>query len=181
MPHPYQCLLYCPQSSQRNFLIAACGSYIHVFDIDKNLRASSWPSDDEISKSGEGEGEDDSNEIGSPAVNGDNGSLPPSKRQKRAPELSESSSAEIVVEKIENAPPPHPPIVKLAATRNGEHVVAVTGEDKCIRVLQMSANGILTQLTERFVIRNIISIGRSSSSEFQNIAKETLQYLSYAR
>ena len=140
------------------------------------MHASAWPSDNGIVlKSGEGEVDNDSNE-----VNGDNGSLPPSKRQKRAPELSESSSAEIVVEKTESAPPPHPPVVRLAATRNGEYVVAVTGEDKCIRVLQMSANGSLTQLSERFVTCKLASIRMPSSSDSQNVAEETLQYLSYA-
>ena len=121
------------------------------------MHASSWPSDNgAFLLSEHGKDNNDSNEVGSPVVNGDNGSLPPSKRQKRAPELSESSSAEIVVEKIESAPPPHPPIVKLAATRNGEYVVAVTGEDKCIRVLQLSAHGGLTQLSERLVSSKIV-------------------------
>ena len=123
------------------------------------MHTSSWPSNNgAFLLSGDGKSNNDSNETGSPVVNGDNGWQPPSKRQKLAPALSESSSAEIVVEKVESAPPPHPPVVKLAATRNGGYVVAVTGEDKCIRVLQMSANGSLTQLSERSVTRKFVSI-----------------------
>ena len=80
------------------------------------------------------------------------------KRQKLSPAKDESGSfsAEIVVAgdsdnevSTSSQQPSNPPIVKLAGTSAGQHVVAVTGEDKCIRVFALAAKGTLTQLSER--------------------------------
>lgn len=80
------------------------------------------------------------------------------KRQRLSParEESGSSSAEIVVagdcdngESTSSQQLTNPPIIKLAGTSAGQHVIAVTGEDKCIRVFALAVNGTLTQLSER--------------------------------
>ena len=82
----------------------------------------------------------------------------PPKRQRLSParEESGSSSAEIVVagesdngETTSSQEPLNPPIIKLASTSAGQHVIAVTGEDKCIRVFDLAVNGTLAQLSER--------------------------------
>ena len=82
----------------------------------------------------------------------------PSKRQKLPPTRDESgsSSVEIVVaedsdnvESTTSQQPSVPPVIKLAGTSAGQYVIAVTGEDKCIRVFDLAANGTLTQLSER--------------------------------
>ena len=85
-------------------------------------------------------------------------SEPPSKRQKVSLIRDESSNSatEIVVmrdsDNDEFSIPQqllNPLVIKLAGTSNGQHVVAVTGEDKCIRVFDLAADGTLTQLSER--------------------------------
>ena len=142
MPHPFQCLLHCSRPPNNHFLIAAAGSHIRIFDSDTGVHSCSWPS-------AESNG---THEIcsGRAALNHDDDSPPPAKRLKLPLEKSESSSAEIVVDEPEGPQAPNPPIVRLAATSNGHHVVALTGEDKCIRVFELSVEGKLKLFSERF-------------------------------
>ncbi|KAL9586312.1 MAG: hypothetical protein Q9212_000980 [Teloschistes hypoglaucus] len=82
----------------------------------------------------------------------------PTKRQKRVPldDASESSSAEIVTEdgnskpsKSTTAKASNPNLINLAATSDGQYVIAVTDEDKCVRVLRLDIDGALLQLSKR--------------------------------
>lgn len=83
------------------------------------------------------------------------GSQPPSKRRKTSPRAAistDSSSAEILVEDNDEKKDLHAnPVIKLAATSSGRYVIAVTGEDKCMRVFEMNADGIMHQISERWV------------------------------
>ena len=85
-------------------------------------------------------------------------SRPPTKRRKMSPRAaisSESSSAEIVVEGSDGAKYFHSnPVIKLAATSNGRHVVAVTSEDKCMRVFELKGDGVMYQTSERSASSN---------------------------
>lgn len=40
--------------------------------------------------------------------------------------------------------------VTLTLSHNGQYLVGVTGEDKCIRVFEIDSNGKLLQLSERY-------------------------------
>lgn len=85
---------------------------------------------------------------------------PTSKRRKILPtedDVSEVSSAEIVVEnggKMKRRPKPKkadlPAITSLHSTRDGQHVIVTTGEDKSVRVLKLDRNGILSPFNERY-------------------------------
>ncbi|KAL9102005.1 MAG: hypothetical protein Q9163_002805 [Psora crenata] len=141
-------------SSGVHILVAAAGPYLHTFDVYKGVHLSTWPSPHGAQfLSGRRENSEISNfdiagtEIGTDEFHH------PCKRQKILPAEggSEKSSAEMVVERnaYKTSRALNPPIVKLAATRNGHHVVAVTSEDKCIRVFALSTSGILTQFSER--------------------------------
>ena len=161
MSHPYQCLLHCHQASQieASILVAAAGSYIHTFSAQSGRYLSTWPSL-EITAQTRSAGQNKGNEFKVPHTKSfprDDSKRPP-KRQKLSParEESGSSSAEIVVagdsdngETTSSQQLLNPPIIKLARTSAGQHVIAVTGEDKCIRVFDLAVNGTLTQLGER--------------------------------
>ena len=54
-----------------------------------------------------------------------------------------------MTEQAESLEPSNSPIVRLAASNDGKYVIAVTGEDKCIRVLNLSAEGLLVLFSER--------------------------------
>ena len=162
MPHPYQCLLYCPCPGQAEAgtLIASSGPYIHTFNVHNGTYLSTWPSGQDLGKSSK----DDANaEFGSGLSGKTEAHLEdpqrPWKRRKLSPPRDDSgSSAEIVVNggdaddqsaRLKQAI--SPPVIKLAGTSNGHHVVVVTGEDKCIRVFELTEDGCLIQLSERYV------------------------------
>lgn len=161
MSHSYQCLLHCHQASQNEagILVAASGSYIHTFSAQSGRYLSTWPSL-EINSHTRSAEQNQGNEFKVPHLKSfsqDDSKRPP-KRQRLSPsrEESGSSSAEIVVagdsDNGESTSSQHllnPPIIKLAGTSAGQHVIAVTGEDKCIRVFDLAVNGTLTQLSER--------------------------------
>ena len=161
MLHPFQCLYYCQQASQSGtgILVGASGRYIHTFSAQNGRYLSTWPS---FGKYEQSRSNDESNKIRSEvadrSVTPQDGSERPPKRQKMslARDESGSSSAEIVVEGDSDdggwsspEQSPRTPIIKLTGTSNGQQVVATTGEDKCIRVLNLAADGTLTQLSER--------------------------------
>lgn len=161
MSHPYQCLLHCHRPSQieAGIIVAASGSYIRTFSAQSGRYLSTWPSL-EITAQTRSAGQNEENEFEVPHPNSfaqDDAKRPP-KRQKLSParEESGSSSAEIVVagdsdngETTSSQQLLNPPIIKLAGTSAGQQVIAVTGEDKCIRVFDLAVNGTLTQLSER--------------------------------
>ena len=145
-----QCLLYCAQSPARRYLVTATGSYISTFHIDKSEYICSWPprdSDKSQTQAGNGwnEGIEDAT-IGSEA------GTPPSKRPKLCSQVSTNSSTEIVVDEIEKDVPAHPPVIKLAVSRDGRHVIAITGEDKCLRVFELSFSGVLSPISKRYCV-----------------------------
>lgn len=161
MLHPYQCLLHCYQPSQNEtgILVAASGSYIHTFSGQSGRYLSTWPSL-KVTAQTQSIGQNEGYELKVPHLKSSprDHPEPPLKRPRPSParEESGSSSAEIVVagdsDDEESTSSQHfsnPPIIKLAGTSAGRHVIAVTGEDKCIRVFGLAVNGTLTQLSER--------------------------------
>lgn len=162
MPHPYQCLLYCsrPGQTEAGILVAASGPYIYTFNVHNGTYLSTWPSVQELRKFSK---DDTIAELGSglsrDTETQQEDSQRPRKRRKLSPSRDDSgSSAEIVVNvgdaEDQNARLKQaigPPVIKLAGTSDGQHVVAVTGEDKCIRVFELPEDGCLIQLSERYV------------------------------
>ena len=161
MSHPYQCLCHCPRASQfeTGILVGASGSRIHTFSAQNGRYLSTWPS---VEKSAQIQSIGRKSETDSKMSNlkgfPQDEVEPPTKRQKLSlvKNESSSSSAEIVVsgesdndESSSLQQPLNPPVIRLTGTSNGQQVVAVTGEDKCIRVFDLAADGTLTQFSER--------------------------------
>lgn len=161
MSHPYQCLTYCQQASQSEtgILVGASGSYIHTFSAQNGRYLSTWPFVESTKQTRSiGQKIGNKSEVRHSKISPQDDSSRPSKRQKLSPVRDESgsSSAEIVVagdsddgDSSSPQQPSNPPVIKLAATSTGQYVIAVTGEDKCIRVFDLAADGTLTQLSER--------------------------------
>jgi len=160
MLHPYQCLLSCsrPGQAEAGVLVAACGPFLHTFSVQDGKYLSTWPSNKGIDPSKNNRPEPREGFKNVRSEDPDQGSPErPEKRRKLSPARDDSgSSAEIVVNGGEEAVSSiqtnnvlNPSFIKLAGTSNGQYVVAVTGEDKCIRVFTLSGIGILTQLSER--------------------------------
>lgn len=144
---PYQCLKQCG-----NYLIAARGSSIDTFDIKDGSYISTWkspvPENKTESKATEEESKVQSEEQKpetSTASTADvipETSTPPAKRRKLSVS-DEAGEKTVVVQQLKkkaknNASPKilePSPITALTITRDLKHVIAVTGEDKTIRVL----------------------------------------------
>lgn len=157
--HSYQCLLVCnlPEAGHTKCLIAASGSTLDTFrladgillstlslaDLEKsplNLQSSKGSTTIEQAPDGEQEDSDDDQ--------------PPIKKRKTTTStpVSETSSAEIVVDKDVDATNPFSnAIIKIASTTDGRYVIVVTGEDKFLRVLKLSNDGNLQQISKRYV------------------------------
>lgn len=185
MSMPYQCIRRC-----RNLLVAARGSSIDIFNPGDGSLRSTWkcPSVQE----GNDSKPNTTSQVSEKPLNGletqrSESSIdvalespPPAKRRKlsaageegphqNAPskehEMKKDQKGnkkgnkrlEAVVSGLET-----PAVIALAATEDGRHVIAVTGEDKSIRVFENSVDGsgrqCLKQVSQRSVIPPIKSI-----------------------
>ena len=149
---PFQRLLYCTRVTQNlpSLLLAASGPTVRAFNAVDGTYISKWThlkAPETLSRSHDR----------SPGLE-DYQEAPPGKRRKLSeePEVSDASSTEIVVENGSNRrrKPKRqaftiPSVTHLCGTADGKYVVAVTGEDKCVRVLEMLENGSLKQISER--------------------------------
>lgn len=154
MLHPFQCLLWSTLAAEGrpSFLLAASKSRLFVFSVADGKLLYTWQSTQdqaEDSKSKDPFTDDPKNR----------GSFerPPKRRKQASSDRgSESSSTEIVTEdgkskarKSKKPETAEPNVIKLIGTSDGQSIVAVTDEDKCVRVLRLDGNGKLQQLSKR--------------------------------
>ncbi|KAL8905786.1 MAG: hypothetical protein Q9171_006538 [Xanthocarpia ochracea] len=141
MKHSFHCLLVCTVASAVDLvvLLAASRSRIFVFSLSSGNLISTWRSS---------QGPAASLNLEKASLGSDEQERP-IKRQKKSPpnKGSDSSSAEIVTEDAQPKPVKtnkshiaESNITKLAATADGRFVVALTDQDKCVRVLQLDSN-----------------------------------------
>lgn len=151
---PFQCVASCKNQEGLDIILAASGAWIYVFNASDGVNSFQWSHT--IAQSRLNTSLEDIRNDLSGATDAE--VERPGKRRKLsdADDASESTSTEIVVDgpdqprrkrKAKNLPTPA--VIKLVATLSGRYVVAVTGEDKCIRVLEVMADGGLNQLSER--------------------------------
>jgi hypothetical protein len=135
--HPIQCIRYVERQTagSRNLFLASAGSKIYTYAAETGKQLAIWP---------EAANTADSTVVSvAPSSEGDE---PSAKKRKvsPAPEQTakrgqpETSTAWSTI-----------PI--LAVSSDGNFVVAVTGEDKCLRVFEIEESGSLKQLSERYV------------------------------
>lgn len=165
MTHPFQCLLFSSQvsSASSQVLLAASKSYIHSIDFISCKILSSWRASDSKTIEEALEGQNSTQQEGSSVYNrSDTTNERPSKRLKHSPSAgaSESSSAEIVTDngglkqarrKRRNAAQ-EANISHMIRTSDGQYVIVITDEDKCVRTLKVGQQGSLVQLAARQAI-----------------------------
>ncbi|ESZ99529.1 hypothetical protein SBOR_0094 [Sclerotinia borealis F-4128] len=159
---PYQCLKRCG-----NYLVAARGSSIDTFDIRDGSYLSTWKSPSSESTEGskttgdetqfKSEQQNPETSTGTPDVILES-STPPAKRRKLSVGEEETEKTVVVQQikkRVKNNSAPKitepSPITALTITRDLQHVIAVTGEDKTIRVLawEDTAGKGLKQINDR--------------------------------
>lgn len=155
MLRPFQCLLGC-LLEHTGILLAASGSCIYSFDLLHGHLLSAWPPP-ERNPPVFSDAQTPANQLVEEHLVDENEPRAPKRRKNSASttEVPEISSAEAVLQNVngDNSEPKKlrvscSAVIKLAGPTKDQIVVAVT-EDKCIRVLQLSKTGILTQLSER--------------------------------
>ncbi|TAQ89808.1 hypothetical protein B7494_g1896 [Chlorociboria aeruginascens] len=136
---PYQCIQKCGT----NTLIAGRGSSIDCFNLEDGSLSSTWkcPVKDIIQKTKSDSCTDIPQGISSPS--------PPTKKRKISGEAEDSWTAEAKNGKKANARSnaittslETPAVTTLTVTHNGQHVIAITGEDKSIRVFKWDGSGL---------------------------------------
>lgn len=81
--------------------------------------------------------------------------------------------------KIENGPTKLPNVIKLVLSPDHKHAVAVTGDDKCIRVFEIASEGKLIELSQRKGL--LVLGGRFVLTIIQMYAKASLCNSDHAR
>lgn len=146
--HPIKCVqrFQCANAGGRELLAASAGPGIYIFDVTTGSKLFSWP---------------EKSDIATPVTAYPSKSTttqeadfePPEKRRK----LSASQSVKPEPDKTAGATIPKSAGLQLTSvpilvvTKTGNHIVAVTAEDKFLRVFEVSPNGSLSQLSERSV------------------------------
>lgn len=160
---PYQCL-----EVAGNFLVAASGHELHTFNLETGDQVSTWAcpapiTDSKLSKSATETEKVVLNITPESEENAEAGpDDPPAKRRKISDnEKKEVQEEENAVESKSNGRTKAkqlrpatdgsvaPNFNALASTKDGRHVIGVTGEDKSVRVFEHE-NGVLKQISERY-------------------------------
>lgn len=157
MIHPFQHIIYCgePYGGELSLLIAASGCWIYSFNASDGSFINRWSHITNLN----GIEKSFNNQL----IDFEEGRSDRSGKRRKLNETqdaSESTSIEIVLDNPDQhskkqmaEASPAPVIIKLAVTPNWKHLVAVTGEDKCIRVLKVLADGGLEQLSKRYAVQ----------------------------
>jgi tRNA (guanine-N(7)-)-methyltransferase subunit TRM82 len=153
--HPIQKLCYIDQSHGGEFLLAATGPYILSLDLKHGGVLSKWP--------------DDAQALENPSNGGTHGrpidDESPRKRRKVSPsqrsEEQESRESSVSIEFVSERARGQrrrkkkivqsilPNVSQIISTTDGRHAIAVTADDKCIRVFDIGPLGRLRPLSER--------------------------------
>lgn len=131
--HPFHCVQFVERQSKglQDLLIASAGPKIYSYAARDGRRLAVWPQD--------GPGNTQEPPEKKRRVSGSD--VPESEGDVKSAE-EETGKAPVTIE-WSNVP-------LLVTSSDGAHVVALTGEDKCIRVLSVGENGTLEQLCARY-------------------------------
>lgn len=140
--HPFQCLQFIEK--QQRLLIASAGSKIFSYAAETGKRLDVWPRNvgPKIESSTESHAPHEKKRKVSPPENG------PAEVTKSPEEETESQTSST-----------WSTIPILTISSGGEYVVALTGEDKTIRVLKVAEDGTLRQLSARSVAQAPLPTG----------------------
>ncbi|KNG83952.1 tRNA (guanine-N(7)-)-methyltransferase subunit TRM82 [Aspergillus nomiae NRRL 13137] len=145
---PFQCIQYLERqcAEPQKLLIASSGGKIYSYTAETGQRLSSWPQDVNASNA--------NNCKPTETETGSEDQAPPEKKRK----VSQSEDGPAETSKSPVKTPAWSSIPILVAHSSGDYVVALTAEDKCIRVLRLKYDGTFEQLSERCMPKRPCSI-----------------------
>ncbi|KAL6715937.1 tRNA (guanine-N(7)-)-methyltransferase non-catalytic subunit trm82 [Lecanora helva] len=145
-------------ASVQNVVVAASGPSLHTFNTDNGDYISTWPPSqiDKTSSLVEPGHKTNGAELLGPNADDGYSDIPRKRRKLSSAREDSGSSAEIVVQNEDEIPKTcvlkqgsYASVIKLASDLTGRYVIAVTGEDKTIRVFELSKDGKLSQFSQR--------------------------------
>ncbi|KLJ13305.1 hypothetical protein EMPG_11733 [Blastomyces silverae] len=169
--HPFQCIQCLGNRGREapNFLVGAAGPRLYVLDGRTGQSLSVWPSNMEpaTTKAPRATNADSHTQANAES------SEPPEKRRKLSPTTQQEEAASVEgttaheakangSDKSQESKLAWSTIPIVTASRSGKHVVVVTAEDKCIRVFEVNASGVLSQLSERCMPKRPCAVVLSS-------------------
>lgn len=142
LQQPFQTINFVERGHATNLFVTSASAKLYSYAAETGERLASWPQDVDADRTEAVEAEV------SPGSQG-----PPEKRRKVSESSAQAvdSSKSTTNDSAKKLAWSNIPIVVISS--NGEYVVAVTSEDKCIRVFQLSPDGRFKQLSERFVLQ----------------------------
>lgn len=150
--HPFQSLKLVKRQSQGlpNVLVTSAGPYIYSYAAESGQRLDVWP--EHIETSG--------GAASAPASTSDDQAPPEKKIKLSSPENESEDNPSMTTDGPTNKSLAWTNILKVLATSDGKHVVALTAEDKCIRVFSLSEDGKFKELSSRYVLltRSILQL-----------------------
>jgi tRNA (guanine-N(7)-)-methyltransferase subunit TRM82 len=148
--YPFQCIEYVERqaSNAPKIIVASAGPKLYSFSAVDGRKLFTWPQTD-ISSNG-------ANFHGTGERRDSGGDGPPEKRRKLSPCTEDAEKAHAKASKSNDQKHIHPSaswstIPILVSSPTGRHIIAITAEDKCVRVFEIGIGGILSQLSERCV------------------------------
>ncbi|MCJ1396478.1 tRNA (guanine-N(7)-)-methyltransferase non-catalytic subunit trm82, partial [Xylographa bjoerkii] len=160
---PFHCVLHCDRKGSSSLIVAASGDSIYSFAASTGSLLSSWSQSEVSSRTVH-----QAHNYGSGSADHEAACTErPIKRRKLSGsgEVSDSTSAEIVIDNDTKKPrrrkvkvAPISAVISIIVNSTGKHIVAVTAEDKCIRVLEVLADGKLQQISERHMPKRPCSV-----------------------
>lgn len=154
LQHPFQRIQYFePMSTAQRMLVATAGPKLYCYAAETGRRLSVWPHGQETAN-----GQTSNTTEQGPNTDGQE---PPGKKRKlsaSADRPSEDSKSNIQETEKSKSLSSWSHIPLLVTSPTGNHIVAVTPEDKCVRVFEVGKDGILRQISERLVSLNCFYI-----------------------
>lgn len=139
--HPFQCLRYVKRQAegQQDLLVATAGRNLYSYAASSGQRLDVWPQDVETNA-----------ETAPGDVSTTDGQAPPEKKRKLSPAPEQQGDEKSGQKKNAGSKPPvWSSIPILVVSHDSKYIVAVTGEDKCIRVFDLGEDGKFQQLSSR--------------------------------
>ncbi|QQK39578.1 WD40/YVTN repeat-like-containing domain [Penicillium digitatum] len=152
LQHPFQCLRYVNRQSagQSDILIATAGRNLYSYHASNGQRLDVWPQPVDANA-------EDKSSDAAPASESQG---PPEKRRKLSSTSEEQTDA-----KSESTPKDSKreasnswTNIPLLTVAHGKYVVIMTSEDKCVRVLNLDAEGKLQQLSARTMPKKLSAL-----------------------
>ena len=138
MKLPFQRLLYvAPKDATSEFLIAASGASLSVFDAVNGTRLSKWPQWQVNDPEGRPLKRRKTGEAEEAAVSS-------------AAAQSPTSNVETANETSKSVPNRASFVTSLVGTSDGQYIVASTAEDKLLYVFKLHRDGMLSQVSKRY-------------------------------